>query len=387
MEKFLHPLTQVLLCCPGLFTPGPSPFTFRGPVLSSLTFPFLSGLKLFVKTATKKTTITLSAFPDDSVQGVKKKIMDEVGIPSNQQRLTLHGSILEDDHSLGDYIIMKDTVLHLVPLRCGNNMRIHVKTRSGRMITLDVVLEDTIENVKKKILEKEGIPVEFQCLLYADNELKDCQTLKDYNLHRGSALFLTLMPLLLHQMPIFVKMLTGETIMLNVNPETSIESVKVEIQRRRDVPPGKQRLYFGVHELKEDRMLREYNIQKESTLYLKVDDQCDSMTIHVLMPTGKMTTLDVFLSDDVHKIKLEIHDKDGIPPCEQYLLFDGKELEDGRTLNDFNIQKGSMLHLVLHQSVEKLNYSSAGSRHACKGQLKKITFTLFTFWCAASSFD
>lgn len=173
--------------------------------------------------------------------------------------------------------------------------------------------------------------------------------------------------------------------MLNVNPETSIESVKVEIQRRRDVPPGKQRLYFGVHELKEDRMLREYNIQKESTLYLRVDDQCDSMTIHVLMPTGKMTTLDVFLSDDVYKIKLEIHDKDGIPPCEQYLLFDGKELEDGRTLNDFNIQKGSMLHLVLHQSVEKLNYSSAGSRHACKGQLKKITF-YFVYVLVCSQF-
>ena len=319
---------------------------------------------------TKKTKITLSAIPDDSVQDVKKKIMDEVGIPGNQQRLSLHGSILEDDHSLGDYNIMKDTVLHLVPLQYGSGMKIHVNMRSGRMITLDVVLEDTIENVKKEILEEEGIPVECQCLFYAaePEELEDYHTLKEYNIQRGSTLVLTQERL--DDMPVFVKMLTGKTIMLNVKPETSIKIVKVAIQRRIGVPPSKQRLDFGVHELKEDCTLREYSIQKESTLYLRVDDQCGSMPIHVLMPSGKMTTLDVLPSGDVKNIKREIYDKDGIPPGLQYLLFDGKELEDGRTLNEFNIQTGSMLHLVLHQSVEKLN-SLAGSPRAAKGQLKE----------------
>ena len=298
--------------------------------------------------------------------------MDEVGIPDNQQRLTLHGSILEDDHSLDDYNIMKDTVLHLVPLQCDNSVRIHVKTRSGRMITLEVTLEDTIANVKKQIAEKGEIPVECQCLFYGDNELKDYQTLKCHNIHTGSTLFLTQKPL--DDMPIFIKMLSGETITLNVKPRTSIKSVKVEIQKQRGIPPGKQSLDFGVHELKEDRMLCNYNIQKESTLYLRVDDQYGSMSIHVLMPSGKMTTLDVLPTDDVQTIKSEIYDKDGIPPRKQYILFDGKELEDGRTLNDFNIlMNGSMLHLVLHQSAEKLN-SSAGDTCACKGELNNDFF-------------
>lgn len=93
------------------------------------------------------------------------------------------------------------------------------------------------------------------------------------------------------------------------------------------------------------------------------------MPIHVLMPSGKMTTLDVLPSDEVKEIKLEIYDKEGIPPGLQYLLFDGKELEDGQTLNGFNIHKGSMLHLVLLKSVEKLNFS-AGRPHVAKGQLK-----------------
>ena len=308
---------------------------------------------------TKKTVITLDAFPDDSVQDVKNKIMDEVGLPGNQQLLTLDGSILKDDHSLSDYNIMKNTVLHLVPLNYG--MRIHVITPSGKMITLEVVLKDSIEYVKTKILQEEGIPVQCQCLFYADNELKDYCTLKDYNIERGSTLVLTQEPM--GVMSIFVKMLTGKTITLNVKPETSIKSVKAEIQRRRGFPPGKQHLDFGDHELKEDRKLWEYRIQNDSTLYLRVDDQCGSMPVHVQMPSGKMTILDVLPNDDVRDIKLEIYDKDGIPPGQQYLLFDGKELEDGRTLNDFNIQKGSMLHLVLDQS--------AGGPHAYKGQLKE----------------
>lgn len=331
---------------------------------------FISGLKLFVKTVTKNTTITLSAVPDDSIQDIKKKIMDEVGVPGNQQRLTVVGCILEDDHILDDYNIMKDTVLHFVPLQCGSGMRIKVNMRSGRKISLDVVLEDTIENVKKKILEKVGIPVECQCLFYSaePEELKDYCTLKDYNIQRGSTLVLTLERL--NDMPVFVRMLTGKTITLNVKPETSIKSVKVEIRRRIGIPPAKQGLHFGVHELKEDRMLSEYNIQKEATLYLRVLDQRDSMPIQVLMPTGKVTVLDVLPDDDVKKIKFEIYDNDGIPPGLQYLLFDGGELEDGWTVNDFNIQKGSLLHLVLHQSVEKLN-SLAGSPHASKGQSKR----------------
>ena len=316
---------------------------------------------------TKNTTITLSAIPDDSIQDVKKKIMDEVRVPGNQQRLTLVGSILEDDHILGDYNIMKDTVLHFVPLQCGSGMRIKVNICTGRMISLDVELEDTIENVKKKVLEKKGIPVECQCLFYTTEpgELKDYRTLKDYNIQRGSTLVLTQERL--NDMPVFVRMLTGKTITLNVKPETSIKSVKVETQRRIGIPPGKQGLNFGVHELKEDRMLCEYSIQKDSTIYLKVLDQCGSIPIHVLMPTGKTTALDVLPDDDVKKLKFEIYDHDGIPPGFQYLLFDGRELEDGWTLNDFNIQKGSLLHLVLHQSVEKLN-SLAGSPHASKGQ-------------------
>ena len=131
--------------------------------------------------------------PDFTVQNLKEKIKDKLGIEPNEQTLLFRRGVLQDNILLFQYDIQEGNVLTLftyLPIKEKENelLQLFIKTLTGKEIVLTVDPTLTIQKLKCEIQDKEGVPSDQQRLIFAGAQLEDSRTLASYNIKTESTL-------------------------------------------------------------------------------------------------------------------------------------------------------------------------------------------------------
>mmetsp|Transcript_135538 Transcript_135538/g.201555 ORF Transcript_135538/g.201555 Transcript_135538/m.201555 type:complete len:325 (-) Transcript_135538:46-1020(-) len=147
-------------------------------------------------------------------------------------------------------------------------------------------------------------------------------------------------------MQLFVKTLTGKTVSIEVEEGESIEDVKAKISEKEGIPPEQQRLIFGGQQLQDSKTLDDYDVGDDATLHLVLRLR-GGMQLFVKTLTGKTVSIEVEEGESIEDVKAKISEKEGIPPEQQRLIFGGQQLQDAKTLDDYDVGDDATLHLVL----------------------------------------
>lgn len=214
-------------------------------------------------------------------------------------------------------------------------MRIHLvlPNHAGQPVPVDVRPDEPIASIVARVVSYEGVsPSQQHTLEHNGMALSGLRTLDSYNIAAGATLTLSASS---PSKQVFIKTLSGRTIVIDVEEDDNVATVKRKIQEREGIPAELQRLIFVGEQLDDRRRFLDYHIEYESAIHL-VSSVGDSFQLLVDLPTRRLI-LEVRPPDTVASIKRAVQEKEGVPFDVQQLSFEGRGLSDSDTVGSCGI--------------------------------------------------
>uniref|UniRef100_A0A8P4G4X6 Ubiquitin-like domain-containing protein n=1 Tax=Dicentrarchus labrax TaxID=13489 RepID=A0A8P4G4X6_DICLA len=277
---------------------------------------------------------TLTVNPQDTVSSLKSLIHNKLGVSPQRQKLVfVNGQttqLNDDSKPLCYYNLQSGSMVSLLVTQQPETIQVFLSNLQGQKSTYDIRPNETVRNFKTKVQQREGVPADQQRLLYQSRQLEDGKNLSDYNI---KATFM---------MDITIKMLDGRFHTLTVNPQDTVSSLKRLIHEKLGVSPQRQKLVFvngQKTQLNDDsKPLCYYNLQSGSMVSLLVTQQPETIQVFLSNLQGKKSTYDVRPNETVRNFKTKVQQREGVPVDQQRLLYQSRQLEDGKNLSDYNIK-------------------------------------------------
>ena len=197
-----------------------------------------------------------------TVQDIKSRIEEMKGISKEYQRLFYENKELTEE-VLKNYCIKKGSFTKLT-LTLKAEIKVYIQT-SIKLFPLHVDLNDTIAQVKERIYRKEGIPPSYQMLLRS-GYMCDTSILGNLKIKNENVIKMIVNEEL--GMELFVKTLTGRTIVFDMKKNATVDDLMLKIQHAEGMPVDSQRLVFAGKRLHPETYLSDYNITHQSTIHL-----------------------------------------------------------------------------------------------------------------------